>query len=58
MAIVLRVLSAAALAGMLVLPVLFFAGSLTQESMQAAMGGATLLWFVTAPLWMERKPGA
>lgn len=50
-----KILSGIALAGTLLPPCLFFAGSLTLATMQQAMLGAAVLWFAATPLWMEHK---
>ncbi|MCX7008263.1 MAG: hypothetical protein NTY53_13620 [Kiritimatiellaeota bacterium] len=50
-----QLLSALALAGTIVPPCLFFADKLTLAAMQPWLLGAAVLWFVTAPLWMEHK---
>ena len=50
-----QILSGLALAGTLLPPCLFFAGSLSLVAMQQAMLAATVLWFVATPYWMEHK---
>ncbi len=48
-------LSALALAGTLIPPCLFFADQLALNTMQQWLLGATVLWFVATPVWMEHK---
>lgn len=50
-----QLLSAIALLGTIVPPCLFFADVLTLAALMPWMLGATALWFVSAPLWMEHK---
>ena len=50
-----QVLSGIALASMVVAPCLFFADRLTLGAMQQWLLGATILWFVATPFWMEHK---
>lgn len=50
-----QVISWAALAATLVPPCLFFADKLPLNATQQWLLGAAILWFLTAPLWMERK---
>ena len=50
-----QLLSALALAGTIIPPCLFFAGTLTLAALQPWMLGASLLWFAATPLWMEYK---
>ena len=52
-----QILSGAALVATLVPPCLFFADKLSLAAMQQWLLGATVLWFVTAPMWMEHKTG-
>jgi hypothetical protein len=49
-----RVLSWLALAGTIVPAMLFFGGQITLGQTQSWMLAATILWFATAPLWMDR----
>ena len=50
-----QLLSALALAGTILPPCLFFAGTLTLAAVQPWMLGAAVLWFVATPFWMEHK---
>lgn len=50
-----QLLSALALLGTIVPPCLFFADRLTLPALMPWMLGATVLWFASAPLWMEHK---
>ncbi|MCS7337784.1 MAG: hypothetical protein NZ739_06040 [Verrucomicrobiae bacterium] len=50
-----QALSAIALIGTIGPPVLFFADRLDLGTAQQWMLAATVLWFVTAPIWMEHK---
>ena len=52
-----QILSLLALAGTLLPPVLFFADKLTLVQTQFWLLLAALLWFATAPIWMEHKVG-
>ena len=47
--------SAVALVATLVTPCLFFADRLSLAAMQQWLLGATILWFVATPLWMEHR---
>jgi len=44
-----------ALAVLIVPPVLFFLSRMDLDAMKGWMLAATAVWFVTAPLWMERR---
>jgi hypothetical protein len=44
-----------ALVGTVLLAALFFADRLTLSQMQNWLLGATVVWFVSAPLWMGRR---
>ncbi len=44
-----------ALGATLLFPILFAAGAIGLETMMGGMLPAALLWFASAPLWMERK---
>jgi hypothetical protein len=48
-------LSALALVGTLLPPLLFFADALELATMQRWLLVAAILWFVTTPIWMEHK---
>lgn len=50
-----QVISVVALVATLVPPCLFFADRLNLAAMQQWMLGATVLWFVATPFWMEHK---
>lgn len=39
----------------LVPPVLFFTGSINQPTMQTLMLTGTIIWFITASLWMKSE---
>lgn len=52
-----QILSAVALVATLVPPCLFFADHISLASMQQWLLGATVLWFIATPLWMEHKTG-
>ena len=58
MMIAARVLSWIALAGSIVPAILFFNGQITLDQTKLWMLVSTVLWFVTAPLWMDRPPAA
>ena len=55
---ILILLSALALALTVVPSMLVFAGSLSWSAHATLMLAGTLLWFVTAPFWMEAKSRA
>lgn len=48
-----RLLGLLALAGTLVPPVLFLFRMIGEGPMKALMLASTVVWFVTAPLWMK-----
>jgi hypothetical protein len=50
-----RTLSWIALAATLLPSLLYLRGSLGIVQVKAWMLGATVVWFVTVPLWMDRK---
>ena len=50
-----QIVSAIALAGTVVPPCLFFAGAMELAGMQRWMLDAAILWFISAPFWMEHK---
>ena len=52
-----RVLSWLALAGTIVPSILFFNGQITLDQTKLWMLAGTVLWFATAPVWMDRPPG-
>jgi len=50
----LQTLSWMALAGTLVPAILYVTGAVTLASVKTWMLAATVVWFVTTPLWMDR----
>jgi len=50
-----QLLSALALVGTLLPPLLFFAGTLDLAAVQRWLLGAAILWFIATPFWMEHK---
>ena len=50
-----KVVSLLALAGTILPPTLFLLGRLELEQVKVAMLISTLLWFASAPLWMDQK---
>jgi len=54
MRIALQCISWIALAAVFVPPLWYLLGRLDLDAAQSAMWLATLVWFVTAPLWMDR----
>jgi hypothetical protein len=54
----LQLASFLALAGILVPPLLYFAGTLAHEPLKVVMLGATILWFVATPFWMNERTQA
>lgn len=53
--IAVRIVSWLALAGTILPAVLFMNDQMTFSRMQLLMLVATIAWFVTAPMWMERS---
>jgi len=51
------VVSFIGLAGVVLPPVLFFMDKMPLGMMKGWLLGATLVWFASTPLWMERKGG-
>lgn len=51
----LPIISAAALLSIIVSAGMYVAGSLDKQQMQMLMIVGTILWFVSAPLWMGRQ---
>jgi hypothetical protein len=58
MRIALQCISWIALAAMFLPPIGFLLGQADLEATQHTMWLATIAWFVTAPLWMNRGDGA
>jgi hypothetical protein len=52
---ILKVLSFAGLAMMLVASILVFRGRLGQHEYRLVALGGTALWFCTVPFWMKRR---
>jgi hypothetical protein len=52
---VVRLVSWFALAGTIVPAILFAGGQVTLDQTKAWMLAATVVWFATAPLWMDRR---
>lgn len=48
-----RLVSCLALAATIVPPMLFYVDRMTLDQMKLWMLIATVVWFVTAPIWME-----
>jgi hypothetical protein len=55
MSTIVRTISWAALAGVIIPPVLHFTGHATIDTVKAWMLVFTAGWFLTAPLWMGRR---
>jgi hypothetical protein len=53
-----RILSWLALAGTIVPSVLFLTGRLTLDQTKLWMLVATVVWFASAPVWMDRQAGS
>ncbi len=51
-----QIISWLALVGTLVPAIVYLAGSITLPAVKAWMLGFTVIWFVTVPIWMDRKP--
>jgi hypothetical protein len=54
----LQLVSWLALAGIVIPPVLYFAGGLTLEAVKTVTMVATILWFVATPFWMNSRSSA
>lgn len=50
-----QVISIIALVGTILPPCLFFADKLSLAATQQWMLGATVVWFIATPFWMEHK---
>ncbi|MGC8744035.1 MAG: hypothetical protein ACP5T0_09170 [Verrucomicrobiia bacterium] len=55
MRIVLQIISALAVLGLLSAPVLFFNDLLARDHVNTVLIISTLLWFISAPFWMEHN---
>ena len=51
-----QIISWLALLGVIVPSILYLAGKVTLPAVKLWMLVFTLVWFVTVPIWMERKP--
>jgi hypothetical protein len=51
----LKILSFATLAGVIVPPLLYFAGVMGSEPVKWIALASTVCWFATTPLWMGRE---
>ncbi len=56
--IIFQIISWAALAGIVVPPILFAVGSIDLEAVKRHMLVATIVWFIFTPLWMgqDKEP--
>jgi hypothetical protein len=52
---VLRLVSAAALVGTILPPVLYFSGAMELTAVKSWMLASTVAWFAATPLWMGKK---
>lgn len=52
---ILMILSYLALVALILAPCLFWMGKIDLRGNIIGMNAATVLWFVTAPFWMEKK---
>ncbi len=50
-----KIISFIALASAVALPLAFFADRLPLASVQSGLLAATILWFASAPFWMETR---
>jgi len=50
-----QIISGLALAATLLPSVLYLLGKTPLDTVKTVMLGATVVWFATAPIWMERK---
>jgi len=55
---VLQLASGLALAGIVIPPILYFAGTLAADGMNTVMLVATVLWFAVTPFWMNNRSQA
>jgi hypothetical protein len=55
---VLQLGSGLALAGIVVPPIMYFAGGLTHEAVKTVTLAATVLWFAVTPFWMNDRSQA
>ena len=53
MTLLLKTVSAAALVGTIVPPLLYFRGGIGLEAMQSWLAVATVAWFAATPFWMK-----
>ena len=51
-----QIISWLALTGVIVPPLLYLAGQATLPAVKWWMLAFTVIWFVTVPVWMDRKP--
>lgn len=58
MRVFVQVISGAVLIGIVVVSALFYAGSVSDDQLRKWLLACTMLWFVTAPFWMERRQRA
>jgi hypothetical protein len=52
-----QIVSGLALVGTILPAVLFVSGGLELPQVKALMLAATVVWFISTPLWMERERG-
>jgi hypothetical protein len=52
-----QIVSALALVGTILPPVLYLGGSLDPAQLKTWMFAATVVWFAATPFWMERNRG-
>jgi hypothetical protein len=53
MTVLLKIVSALALAGTIVPPLLYFRGGMELEAMKLWLAAATVAWFAATPFWMK-----
>jgi len=54
---ILKIISALALAMLVVAPSLFYAGRISLEQNKHLLLAATIVWFAASPFWMLRRGG-
>jgi len=55
---VLQLASSLAVVGIVIPPILYFRGELAHDGMNTVMLLATILWFASAPFWMNNRSQA
>ena len=53
--IILKIISYLALAGTIIPSILVFTGSMNIQTNKTIMGISMVVWFITAPFWINKK---